>query len=51
MWAHGRWTVWNELIETSTFKKLYQTINNAKYHMSQQYPSNRYNVYDNITTK
>ena len=31
--ARGHRTVWNELIESSTFKKLYQSINYTKYHI------------------
>ena len=34
MWAQDHWTVWNELIGDSTIKKLYQSINNTKYHIA-----------------
>ena len=34
MWEHAHWTVWNELIEDSTIKKLYQSINNTEYHIA-----------------
>ena len=36
MWALGHLTVWNELIEDSTFRKLYQSINNTKYHIARE---------------
>ena len=33
MWAHVHWTVWNELIKSSTFTTLYKSVNNPKYYI------------------